>query len=59
MLRVRTGPESSEDNLRELTWDNNPDCGIAREREKQTNKLNFPTKSSKAQPGLLTEQRIE
>ena len=29
MLRVRTGPEYPEDNLRELTTDSNPECGIA------------------------------
>ena len=29
LLRVRTGPECPEGNLRELTWDSNPDCGIA------------------------------
>ena len=29
LLRVRTGPESPESNLRELTRDSNPDCGIA------------------------------
>ena len=31
MLRVRTGPESPEGNLRELTRDSNLNCGIARE----------------------------
>ena len=35
MLRVRTRPECPEDNLRELTWDSNPNCGIARERERE------------------------
>ena len=29
LLRVRTGPESPEGNLRELTRDSNPHCGIA------------------------------
>ena len=33
-FRVRTGPEYPEDNLRELTWDSNPNCGIAREEKK-------------------------
>ena len=37
-LRVRTGPEWLEDNLRELTWDSNPNCGIARERRKRKKK---------------------
>ena len=29
LLRVLTGPECPEGNLRELTWDSKPDCGIA------------------------------
>ena len=29
LLRVRTGPECPKGNLRELTRDSNPDCGIA------------------------------
>ena len=29
LLRVRTGPECPEGNLRELTWDSKADCGIA------------------------------
>ena len=29
LLRVRTGPECPEDNLRELTWASKPDCRIA------------------------------
>ena len=29
LLRVRTGPECPEGNLRELTRDSNPDCRIA------------------------------
>ena len=28
LLRVRTGPECPEGNLRELTWASKPDCGI-------------------------------
>ena len=28
-LRVRTRPECPKGNLRELTWDSKPDCGIA------------------------------
>ena len=35
MLRVRTGPECPEDNLRELRSDSTPNCGIARERERK------------------------
>ena len=33
LLRVRTGPECPEGNRRELTWDSNLNCGMARERE--------------------------
>ena len=29
LLRVRTGPECPEGNLRDLACDSNPDCGIA------------------------------
>ena len=29
LLRVRTGPECPEGNMRELTWASKPDCGIA------------------------------
>ena len=29
LLRVRTGPECPEGNLRELTWASKPDYGIA------------------------------
>ena len=29
LLNVKTGPECPEGNLRELTWDSKPDCGIA------------------------------
>ena len=28
LLRVRTGPERPEGNLRTLTWETKPDCGI-------------------------------
>ena len=35
MLRVRTGPEWPEGNLRALMLYSNPNCGIAREREKK------------------------
>ena len=46
LLRVVTEPECPEDNLRELTWDSNPNSGIAREREEKRDRENFPTKSS-------------
>ena len=39
LLRVRTGPEYPEGNLRELTRDSNPDCGVAREREEKKKKI--------------------
>ena len=29
LLRVRTRPECPKGNLRELTWDSKPECGIA------------------------------
>ena len=29
LFRVRTWPECPEGNLRELTWDSKPNCGIA------------------------------
>ena len=35
LLRVRTGPECPEGNLRKLTGDSNINCGIARERERK------------------------
>ena len=34
LLRVRTGTEGPESNWRELSWDSNLNCGIARDREK-------------------------
>ena len=33
LLRVKTGPEIPEGNLRELTWASKPDCGIATTRK--------------------------
>ena len=29
LLRVSTGPEWPKSNLKELTWNSKPDCGIA------------------------------
>ena len=43
MLRVRTGPECPEGNLRELTRDNNLNCGTARERINLGKALNLGT----------------
>ena len=64
MLRVKSGPECPEYNLRELTWDSNPNCGLTREREKKKKReiereLSLEKFQAKAQAGLLTEQRIE
>ena len=36
LLRVRTRPECPKGNLRELTWDSKPDCGIAATRKALT-----------------------
>ena len=36
LLRVRTRPECPEDNLRELTRDSNPNCGIVREEKRKS-----------------------
>ena len=36
LLRVRTWPECPEGNLRELTWDSKPDCGITTTRKALT-----------------------
>ena len=63
MLRVRNRPECPEDNLRELTQDSNPNCGIARERgggkREREIELSREKLSPKALLGLLTEQRTE
>ena len=45
LLRVRTGPECLEGNLRELS-ESNPNCGIAREGEREREReRNYPAKS--------------
>ena len=36
LLTVRTKPECPKGNLRELTWDSKPDCGIATTRKALT-----------------------
>ena len=56
LLRVRTGPECPEDNLRELTWDRNPNCGIARERKKKKRE-DFLAKSSNLRCRLVHSQK--
>ena len=38
LFRVRAGPECPDENLRELTLDNNPNHGIPRDREKKREK---------------------
>ena len=56
---VRNGPKCPEDNLRELTWESNPNCGIARERKKretERERENFPTKSSNLRHSLACSQ---
>ena len=51
MLRGRTGPACPEGNLRELTGDSNPNCGIAREKKRKEKKRKrerertFPSKA--------------
>ena len=46
ILRVRAGSEWPEDNLREVTWASNPNCGIDREREeRRRRKRTFPWKA--------------
>ena len=47
VLRIRTGPECPEDNMRELMWDSNPNCRMIRETENKQTK-NFPKKGSNA-----------
>ena len=42
VLRVKTGPECPEDNLRELKWNSKPKEGIARDKRKKA----FPRKCS-------------
>ena len=39
LLRVRTGPERPEDNLRELTWDSQRE-GQKKKREREREKAN-------------------
>ena len=46
MVTIMTRPKYPEGNLRKLTGDSNPNCGIAREREeKERETEKFPTKS--------------
>ena len=55
MLKVRTGPESPEDNLRELR-EIATQTGIARERDKRKNRENFPMKGSNLMHELARSQ---
>ena len=61
VLRVRTGPECPEDNLKELTRDSNPNCVIARERKERKRererKKTFPMKSSNLRRSLVRSQQ--
>ena len=41
LLKVRPGPDCPEGNLKELRGESNPDCGIARERQKKREKLSL------------------
>ena len=45
LLRVRTRPECPENNLSELTWDINPDWGIAQREGEKNERGNSPAKS--------------
>ena len=45
LLRVRNRPECPEGNLRELTGASNPNCGIAREREREKRERTTPRKA--------------
>ena len=54
-FRVRTGPECPEGNLRELTWDSNTNCGIAREGKKKTTAKG----SNLTQPAAWPDHRTE
>ena len=55
MLKVRTRPECPEENLRELIWDSNPNCGIT--RKTKTNKQTFPAKGSNTTEWPLTHSQ--
>ena len=47
LLRVASGPECPEGNVRELMRESNPNCGVARERERtKRERENFPVKNS-------------
>ena len=56
LLRVRTWTECPEDKLRELTGDINPNCGVARESEKNKKRENFPGKSLNLRHSLARSQ---
>ena len=47
LLRVRTGPECPKDNLRELTQDSKPDCGITTTRKALTQDTASPAHRTK------------
>ena len=63
-LLVSTGPECPEDNLKELTWDSNTNCGITRERrkrererEREKERENPSVKSSNLKHSLAGSQK--
>ena len=47
LLRVRTGPECPEGNLRELIWVSKPDCGIATMQKALTEDTTRPAHRTK------------
>ena len=47
LLRVRTGPECPEGNLRELTWASKPDCGITTRQKALTEDTARPAHRTK------------
>ena len=47
LLRVRTGPECPEGNLRELSWSSKPDCRIATTGKSLTYETARPTHRTK------------
>ena len=55
-LRVKTGPECPEDNLRELMWDSHPNCGVAREEQNKNKTEKFPVKGSNLKHSLACSE---
>ena len=59
MFRARTGHECPEDDLRELTWDSNPNCGIAWEREENKSGRERERSRVKLQGTAWTDHRTK